>query len=86
MTSYLVNAYVYVFCTCNNYAEFFLPERRFETTVISSFMIDIHVYDESALGLSSKNNPNIISIYGWIELFEEKLPKKMGKKIQSQQK
>ena len=43
-------------------------------------MIDIHIYDESALGLSSKNNPNIISIYGWIELFEEKLPKKMGEK------
>ena len=44
---------------------FFLPERRFvTTTVISSFMIDIHIYDESALGLSSKNNPNIISIYG----------------------
>ena len=28
MTSYLVNAYVYVFCTCNNYAEFFFAREE----------------------------------------------------------
>ena len=58
---------------------FFAREEVWNNRYIISY--DRYIYDESALGPSSKSNPNIISICGWIELFEEKLRKKMGKNL-----
>ena len=60
---------------------FFLPERRFKTTVISSFMIDIHIYDESALGLSSKTIQILFPFMDELNYLRKNFQKRWGKKF-----
>ena len=64
---------------------FFLPERRFvTTTVISSFMIDIHIYDESALGLSSKTIQILFPFMDELNYLRKNFQKRWKKNLSQQ--
>lgn len=63
---------------------FFLPERRFKTTVISSFMIDIHIYDESALGLSSKTIQILFPFMDELNYLRKNFQKRWKKNLSQQ--
>ena len=62
----------------------FLPERRFKTTVISSFMIDIHIYDESALGLSSKTIQTLFPFMDELNYLRKNFQKRWKKNLSKQ--